>query len=488
METVGVLKWMHEDTMRVSWTLCLLISIFLHFLGIGVVAVLPVHLLETKSGAPKKLRVEVAHSAVKRVPKKIVESSIGSKEEKKEEKKQPAFVKTSEDQPLDTTPKEAPYIGARPTKAEGGPKAPNDIKELPAQDGEDPRHDEIVLFNQERQDGDLSSDTEGRPAQTPSAQVQRFVDQSRYLDSNENLVDTSEIRPQLIPHEGNSALAGQGRVGREQSMAERTSTIESKKNEENSTELPKDDLRVAENSDDSHLPEDQQKTDSSQKQNDGLTQESLEAEKVHESDHSGSVLDMLNAMQSERLTQLPAPSQQQGNEIALGGATSQSIPIPLSVSGNSSQNQSNMPQNNSGRRPVYDPAFSAESQPGFRTAERKTRISGHFSFGHRASLNVAATPVGRYQELVYRAIGMCWYHQCDVNRDLIVTGTIRTRILLNPEGHVVSIRQLSRDGASEAQKSFTFVAIQQAPIPPMPPDVRKELIGNRMELFFDFFF
>jgi hypothetical protein len=83
---------------------------------------------------------------------------------------------------------------------------------------------------------------------------------------------------------------------------------------------------------------------------------------------------------------------------------------------------------------------------------------------------------------------MCWYHQCDVNRDLIVTGTIRTRILLNPEGHVVSIRQLSRDGASEAQKSFTFVAIQQAPIPPMPPDVRKELIGNRMELFFDFFF
>lgn len=45
-----------------------------------------------------------------------------------------------------------------------------------------------------------------------------------------------------------------------------------------------------------------------------------------------------------------------------------------------------------------------------------------------SDIDVEATPMGTYQAIVYRAIGEQWYRQCDLNRDLIVTGTVRIRI------------------------------------------------------------
>ena len=56
--------------------------------------------------------------------------------------------------------------------------------------------------------------------------------------------------------------------------------------------------------------------------------------------------------------------------------------------------------------------FNAESQPGFKTHERKTKQVGNFSFGRRPTLDVEATPMGTYQAIVYRAIGEQWYRQC----------------------------------------------------------------------------
>ena len=140
------------------------------------------------------------------------------------------------------------------------------------------------------------------------------------------------------------------------------------------------------------------------------------------------------------------------------------------------------------KQPLYDPMFNAESQPGFKTHERKTKQAGKFSFGRRPTLDVEATPMGTYQAIVYRAIGEQWYRQCDLNRDLIVTGTVRIRILINKNGKVSSMRQTSRVGASEVQKSFTFLAIKLARLPVMPPEVRSMLVGDSLEMYFDFNF
>ena len=47
---------------------------------------------------------------------------------------------------------------------------------------------------------------------------------------------------------------------------------------------------------------------------------------------------------------------------------------------------------------------------------------------------------------------------------------------------------ITRRGASVIQQSFTFGAIRQAQLPPMPPAVQKELIGEQLELIFTFNF
>ena len=50
------------------------------------------------------------------------------------------------------------------------------------------------------------------------------------------------------------------------------------------------------------------------------------------------------------------------------------------------------------------------------------------------------------------------------------------------------MRQTSRVGASEVQKSFTFLAIKLARLPVMPPEVRSMLVGDSLEMYFDFNF
>ena len=47
---------------------------------------------------------------------------------------------------------------------------------------------------------------------------------------------------------------------------------------------------------------------------------------------------------------------------------------------------------------------------------------------------------------------------------------------------------ITRRGAGIIQQSFTFGAIRQAQLPPMPPAVQRELIGNQLELIFTFNF
>ncbi len=142
---------------------------------------------------------------------------------------------------------------------------------------------------------------------------------------------------------------------------------------------------------------------------------------------------------------------------------------------------------NNNRSP-YDPSFTPDSQPGFLTHEKRTRTTGRFVFGKNPSLNVERTPTGAYQELIYRRISYFWYRECDAHRDMIIPGSLQIRMLINPKGQVMSMDLMQRNGASVSQQGFTFRAIRNAEIPPMPEEVRKDLVGDSMELLFSFYF
>lgn len=141
--------------------------------------------------------------------------------------------------------------------------------------------------------------------------------------------------------------------------------------------------------------------------------------------------------------------------------------------------------------PLYDPSLAdhkQQSKPGFRTYERRTRSTGRFVIGKRPSLNVAATPQGRYEEEIYRRIAHFWYIACDEHRGDIIPGSVVVSLRINSRGLLENMDLVRRKGASVIQQSFTFGAIRRASLPPMPPAVRQEMVGDVLELIFHFNF
>lgn len=140
--------------------------------------------------------------------------------------------------------------------------------------------------------------------------------------------------------------------------------------------------------------------------------------------------------------------------------------------------------------PVYDPSLAdhLQQKPGFRTYERRSRSTGRFVIGRKASVNVASTPQGRYEEEVYRRIAYYWYIACDEHRGDIIPGSIVISLRINSAGLLQNMDLVRRSGASVSQQSFTFAAIRRAALPPMPPAVQQEMVGNLLELIFQFNF
>ncbi len=142
-------------------------------------------------------------------------------------------------------------------------------------------------------------------------------------------------------------------------------------------------------------------------------------------------------------------------------------------------------------RVFYDPSLAEWAQPqkpGFRTHERRSRSSGRFVLGKGAALNVRSTPRGAYEALVYRRVAHFWYIACDEHRGDIIPGKITISLRIDKRGRIDSMALIRRSGASVSQQSFTFKAIRQATLPPMPPEVQADVIGKLMELIFEFNF
>ena len=473
-----------------SWKFALILSVLIHVLFVPVFILMPIPKWAVQDKSVQKEKQVSRNAAEKRLVLRKQERKDSSKDEEK--KQAPEFVKTSSQQEKADQPVKSPYIGARSTKASGGPKAPDDMREMPAQDGAERKdEEEIVLFDQSRQDGAMEHDEEGSEAAS-SASVVKVRRQAESPERQKPMIGEAPERAEGEEGSDSSLVFGvpheQSEGNMEQGVNEGISSPESMQSPDSSIEpsLEHEEDLAREQGRSGNEAEEQKKEDKNQTHFDESALRDKELpQSVSESKPKEDKRNDLarNVMANERVKPLPLVEDVVNREGKFHS----------SVSGNSSGEPGRgsllpPPLARQNRRPVYDPVFSESAQPGFRTTERRTRTSGKFSFGRNPSLDVEATPTGRYQEFVYRAVAGAWYAQCDRNRDLIVTGTLRVRILLDPTGNVVSMRLLGRSGASVAQNSFTFLSIKQAPIPPMPPEVKKELIGERMELFFDFHF
>lgn len=142
------------------------------------------------------------------------------------------------------------------------------------------------------------------------------------------------------------------------------------------------------------------------------------------------------------------------------------------------------------RRPliIRDPSLADNSPPGFRTNERRSRSTGRFVMGRNAKLNVAATPRGQYETEIYRRIARNWYATCDAHRGDIIPGSITISLRIDRNGSLRNMEPMIRHGASVSQQAFTFRAIRSASLPPMPENVRRDIIGDLLEIIIEFNF
>jgi hypothetical protein len=127
-------------------------------------------------------------------------------------------------------------------------------------------------------------------------------------------------------------------------------------------------------------------------------------------------------------------------------------------------------------------------QPGFRGNQKRTQLRGSISRSGRPALDVDAGPLGKYHAEISRAIEQAWQRQVVKNRDFITPGVIRVRVVLDPQGEVRTVATVEEFGIGTIQKGFTHAAIREADLPAMPPEVKRDLQGEPLELLYNFIF
>ena len=139
--------------------------------------------------------------------------------------------------------------------------------------------------------------------------------------------------------------------------------------------------------------------------------------------------------------------------------------------------------------PMTQPLQSpAAKPPGFKGFQRKTAVVGSISRTGRSSLDVADSPLGRYQATLSRAVEQEWQRNCVRHRDFITPGFLTVRFFVETSGKVRSVQFVGDMETGEVQKGFTLNAIRDAEIPAMPAALRKEYDQEPLELIFRFYF
>ena len=113
-------------------------------------------------------------------------------------------------------------------------------------------------------------------------------------------------------------------------------------------------------------------------------------------------------------------------------------------------------------RPAPSTAYRREQIP--------KRIAGNISKRGVSSVDAVGTPLGRYEQSVYSAIGARWYKLCDENRDRVDIGTVSVQFMVAPDGKIGNIKVIS-GGTSASFTNLCLQSVQDAKPEPIPEDV-----------------
>ncbi len=131
------------------------------------------------------------------------------------------------------------------------------------------------------------------------------------------------------------------------------------------------------------------------------------------------------------------------------------------------------------------PRPSAASTPqapksSYQPYKEKTRLAGSITNRGTSAVNAIGTPLGRYQKLMFDAIGSRWYAYVEQKNDLISLGTARISFAIDRKGRVTNLKVVSND-SNEAFANVCLQSIIEVQLPPIPEDVASALPPDGLE-------
>src|SRR5712691_1741216 len=112
--------------------------------------------------------------------------------------------------------------------------------------------------------------------------------------------------------------------------------------------------------------------------------------------------------------------------------------------------------------------------------KEKTRLAGSITNRGTSAVNAVGTPLGRYQKVLFDAIGSRWYAYIEEKADLVKLGTTRVSFAVDRSGRVKNLKVINND-SNEAFANVCLQSILDAQLPPIPDDVASALPPEGLE-------
>jgi hypothetical protein len=112
--------------------------------------------------------------------------------------------------------------------------------------------------------------------------------------------------------------------------------------------------------------------------------------------------------------------------------------------------------------------------------KEQTRLSGSISNRGAPRVNAIGTPLGRYQKLLYDAVGSHWYSYVNGDNGLISIGTARLVFSVDRQGQVKNLKVV-QNTSNEAFANVCLRSVLDIQLPPIPEDVASTLPPDGLE-------
>jgi outer membrane biosynthesis protein TonB len=126
---------------------------------------------------------------------------------------------------------------------------------------------------------------------------------------------------------------------------------------------------------------------------------------------------------------------------------------------------------------------SATPQPvrsNYQPMKTQKRMSGAISNRGPSSINAVGTPLGRYQKMLYDAVGSRWYNYVQKRADLVSIGTARVVFSVDRNGRVRNLKVV-QNTSNESFANVCLQSVSEVQLPPIPEDVASTLPSEGLD-------